>query len=46
MLYIAHRINTIKELLKVPKKYGVEIDLRDHGDKIILQHDPFKKGKI
>ena len=44
MRYIAHRINTIKELLKVPKKYGVEIDLRDYGDKIILQHDPFKKG--
>jgi len=45
MIYIAHRINTIKELLKVPKKYGVEIDLRDYGDKIILQHDPFKKGE-
>lgn len=45
MLYIAHRINTIKELLKVPKKCGVEIDLRDYGDKIILQHDPFKKGE-
>jgi len=45
MNFIAHRINTIKELLKVPKKYGVEIDLRDYGDKIILQHDPFKKGE-
>ena len=45
MYYIAHRINTIKELLKVPKKYGVEVDLRDYGDKIILQHDPFKKGE-
>lgn len=45
MHYIAHRINTIKELMQVPKKYGVEIDLRDYGDKIILQHDPFKKGE-
>lgn len=44
MHYIAHRINTITELLKVPKRYGVEIDLRDNGDKIILQHDPFKEG--
>ena len=45
MHYIAHRVNTVKELLKTPVEYGVEIDLRDYGDRLILQHDPFKKGE-
>lgn len=45
MEYIAHRINTIEELKNVPKNYGVELDLRDFGDSIILQHDPFKNGE-
>lgn len=43
--YIAHRINTIEELNKIPKCYGVEIDLRDSGKDIILQHDPFLSGE-
>ena len=41
MLYIAHRINTINELKNIPTSWGVEIDLRDFGNNIILQHDPF-----
>src|SRR6056300_1223224 len=45
MHYIVHRVNTIKELLKTPVEYGVEIDLRDYEDRLILQHDPFKKGE-
>lgn len=45
MEYIAHRINTIDELKKIPTDYGVELDLRDQGDSIILQHDPFKNGE-
>jgi len=45
MEFIAHRINTIEELKNVPKEYGVEIDLRDFGDRLILQHDPFKDGE-
>lgn len=45
MNYICHRINTIKELIKTPVEYGVEIDLRDHIDgKLYLQHDPFLIG--
>ena len=42
MEYIAHRVNTIKELKKIPKEYGVELDVRDYGERLILQHDPFK----
>ena len=45
MLFYCHRINTIKELKKIPKKYGIEIDLRDKENKIILVHDPFSTGE-
>jgi hypothetical protein len=45
MEYIAHRINTIEELKKVPKEFGVELDLRDYGERLILQHDPFINGE-
>lgn len=45
MEYIAHRINTIEELKKIPFEYGIELDLRDYGDRLILQHDPFKDGE-
>ena len=45
MEFIAHQINTIEELKGAPKEYGVEVDLRDYGDRLILQHDPFKHGE-
>ncbi len=45
MQYIAHRINTRSQLADVPPEYGVELDLRDHGDELILQHDPFTNGE-
>lgn len=45
MEFIAHRINTIEELQQTPKEYGVEVDLRDYENRLILQHDPFKDGQ-
>lgn len=45
MEFIAHRINTSEELKSVPRKYGVEIDLRDRGDRLVLSHDPFCDGE-
>lgn len=45
MIKVVHRVNTVKELEKVPKNYGVEIDLRDYGSEIILNHDPFLGGE-
>lgn len=47
MLFCCHRINTIIELLSIPKIYGIEIDLRDdiYGN-IHISHDPFKQGEI
>ncbi|SFD73237.1 phosphatidylinositol-specific phospholipase C/glycerophosphodiester phosphodiesterase family protein [Flavobacterium phragmitis] len=45
MEFISHRVNTVEELRKVPKNYGVELDLRDYGQRLILQHDPFTDGE-
>ena len=45
MELIAHRLNKISEIKKLSKKYGAEIDLRSSGSKIILHHDPYKKGE-
>ncbi len=44
MEFIAHRINTIDELKNVPVSFGVELDLRAYGKRLILNHDPFLGG--
>jgi hypothetical protein len=45
MQYIQHRVNTIAQLHDTPMHYGVELDLRDRSDRLILQHDPFGDGE-
>ncbi|NLL79607.1 MAG: hypothetical protein GX234_07440 [Clostridiales bacterium] len=46
MEYIAHRINTVEELKKLPGEYGVELDLRDDlNGKIYISHNPFENGE-
>ena len=42
---IAHRINTIKNLKSIPPEYGVEVDIRSYGKKLIISHDPFVQGE-
>ena len=46
MIIIKHRVNTIKDLKKTDKNFGVEIDLRSNQSDIYLHHDPFKKGEL
>jgi len=41
MQLIAHRRNTIEELRSTPHKYGIEVDIRSWGDRLIVHHDPF-----
>jgi len=41
VIHIQHRTNTIAELQQTPKAYGVEIDIRNHGDDLLVVHDPF-----
>ena len=43
--FIAHRINTVEELKKLDPSYGVELDLRNNGERLILRHDPFGDGE-
>jgi hypothetical protein len=45
MIFVAHRINTVRELSQVPQHFGVEVDLRDKNERLILQHEPFKDGE-
>ncbi len=46
MEYIAHRINTLAQLRKLPVEYGAEIDLRDDlTGRIYIQHHPFEQGE-
>ncbi|MDB2515430.1 hypothetical protein N9X11_03405 [Candidatus Pelagibacter bacterium] len=45
MEIIVHRVNNSSKLHKIPKNYGIEIDVRDYKTKLILSHDPFKSGE-
>ncbi len=45
MKIIRHRLNTINELQQSPTKYGVEVDIRSLGEKLIIHHDPFVEGE-
>lgn len=45
MKLILHRRNTIAELNSTPRKYGVEVDIRSVGDRLIIHHDPFVAGE-
>lgn len=45
MQLISHRRNTLAELLATPVNYGVEVDIRSHGKRLVLAHDPFIEGE-
>lgn len=45
MKLIKHRRNTIGELVATPEKYGVEVDIRSYGEKLVIHHDPFIEGE-
>jgi hypothetical protein len=45
MRVIAHRVNTSAALRKVPPEFGVEIDLRSRGRRIVVQHEAMKDGE-
>ena len=39
MLIICHRVNKIADLKGTPREFGVEIDIRGYGKKLLLNHD-------
>lgn len=46
MQIIAHRKNSIKELLETDPKLGIEVDIRLHNSELVCQHDPLKPGEL
>ena len=46
MKLIAHRRNTLQDLNATPEQYGVEVDIRSHGEQLIIHHDPFVMGEL
>lgn len=45
MKLIAHRRNTVAELRATKTTYGVEVDIRSEGQRLIIHHDPFMTGE-
>lgn len=45
MKLISHRRNSLAELLATPTRYGVEVDIRSFGDRLVMHHDPFVEGE-
>lgn len=41
MLIIHHRRNTLELLAETSVEWGVEIDVRSYGEKLVVHHDPF-----
>lgn len=39
MIEVVHRVNSIKELKKIPGHFGIEIDVRSNNHKLVLSHD-------
>ncbi|VEB38811.1 Uncharacterised protein [Legionella sainthelensi] len=46
MKLIAHRRNTIDDLLATKLEYGVEVDVRSEGSRLVIHHDPFVSGEF
>lgn len=44
MIIVSHRRNTTDMLRATPRNFGVEVDIRSHGDRLIIHHDAFAGG--
>jgi hypothetical protein len=42
---IAHRRNTLELLSSTPVNYGIEVDIRSQGHRLVIHHDPFAEGE-
>ncbi len=45
MIIVSHRVNTVAGLAATPIQYGVEIDIRGEGGRLMLTHDPVDPNK-
>jgi hypothetical protein len=46
MQIIIHRVNQAAALQATPPAYGVEIDLRTYGERLVLNHEPKRDGEL
>ena len=46
MQLVIHRVNKVQELLKIPKQFGCEIDIRSFNGKLVLNHEPYETGDL
>ncbi len=44
MIIVQHRVNTLEQLKTIPTHYGVELDIRDKYNELIITHDAFVQG--
>lgn len=44
MIVVAHRVNTPTQLKQVPREYGVEFDVREGPDGVVVTHDPWTES--
>jgi hypothetical protein len=44
MQIVAHRVNTLTELSRVPSHLGIEFDVRESPSGPVVVHDPWKEG--
>ncbi|MBM3554364.1 MAG: hypothetical protein FJX47_02275 [Alphaproteobacteria bacterium] len=45
MILVSHRRNTRAELAAVDPRYGIEVDIRSYGPRLIIHHDAFAEGE-
>lgn len=45
MIIVSHRRNTIEQLRETPHQFGVEVDIRSGGGRLIIHHDAFADGE-
>ena len=46
MIVVSHRVNTREELRQTSGELGCEIDIRNHGKNLVVEHDPFLNGGL
>lgn len=44
-MFIVHRVNSSDYANSISSEYGIEFDIRDSNNKIIVSHDPFNEGQ-
>ena len=41
-----HKVNTLEMLRNMNKRFGIETDVRERNNTIVMSHDPFKDGQL